>query len=142
MIFSKTVIQYYINLENDMKKDYKEWFMEKWNENGGLVSQKDAALILKKSPTRIRQMINEGKLKTIQFDETRVPFVSLQQVLTYYKAKSIFEEAADMIESRMDNLARKALDLPEDYYPDDPPKEREEKLKRHRGARRKNELKS
>lgn len=120
-----------------MKQDYKEWFMEQWNNNGGLISQKDAALILKKSPTRIRQMINEGKFKTIQYDKSRVPFLSLQQVLLYYQSKKILEEADDYIGDKVNKAVRKIMDYPEDVYPDDPPEEMKEKIQSHRGKKKK-----
>lgn len=115
--------------------DYKAWFLEKWNENGGLITQKNAALILKKTPTRIRQMINEGKLKAIPCGENEVPLVSLQQILEIYRNKPMIEEISDTIEQAFDNGVRKIMDYPSDAYPDDPENEFREKIQRHRKAK-------
>lgn len=67
-------------------KSYKEMFCDHWNEYGGLITQVYAAKILRKTPTRIRQMIKEKKLQgiTIQ-DET--PLVSLVEVIKYHNTQ-------------------------------------------------------
>lgn len=114
--------------------DYKTWFLEKWNENGGMITQKNAALILKKTPTRIRQMINEGKLKAIHCPENEAPFVSLQQVLEIYRSKPVLEEISDTIDQALDNGIRKIMNYPPDVYSDDPKEEFREKVRRHRKA--------
>ncbi|MDD2802031.1 MAG: hypothetical protein PHE96_11285 [Methylococcales bacterium] len=58
---------------------YEKWFSTNWNTQGGLIPQAQASKILGKTPTRIRQMINEGKLKSFVYkDET--PLVSFAEI--------------------------------------------------------------
>jgi len=66
--------------------NYKEWFMSQWTLRGGLITQVQAARILGKTPTRIRQMINEKKINQYCFDD-EAPLVSLTEILNLYEVE-------------------------------------------------------
>ena len=67
---------------------YKEWLTKEWTNNGGLIIQAQAAKILGITPTRIRQMINEGKLKGFTFED-HTPLLSYSQIMSIYDAEEI-----------------------------------------------------
>ena len=71
-----------------LNEKYKEWLTKQWTNNGGLITQAQAAKILGKTPTRIRQMINERKIKGIIFEDD-TPLLSYSQIMRIYDAEEI-----------------------------------------------------
>lgn len=61
--------------------EYSEWFIQQWNSSGGLIPQVQASKILKKSRTRIRQMINEKKLTPYAFKKGETPLLSFAEIM-------------------------------------------------------------
>lgn len=82
--------------EKNLKIDFFPWIQSKWAENGGLITQATATLILNKSKGRINQMITEGKLKEYRYKN--MSFVSYAEVIkmakyiAYNKAKKEIKE--------------------------------------------------
>jgi len=62
---------------------YKNWLVKYWSKNGGLISQAMAAKLLGKTPTRIRQMINENKIKAFAYNDES-PLVSFAQIMDIF----------------------------------------------------------
>lgn len=69
---------------------YKNWLLKYWPKNGGLISQAMAAKLLGKTPTRIRQMINENKIKAFAYNDES-PLVSFAQIM------DIFDDEAEKL---------------------------------------------
>lgn len=85
MTFLKNEVDYHEEKKEIFSmKSYKDLFCDQWNECGGLITQAYAARILKKTPTRIRQMIKEKKIKGISIQE-ETPLVSLTEIIQLYK---------------------------------------------------------
>eukprot|EP00831_Metopus_contortus_P056468 TRINITY_DN4831_c0_g1_i1.p2 TRINITY_DN4831_c0_g1~~TRINITY_DN4831_c0_g1_i1.p2 ORF type:complete len:247 (+),score=35.16 TRINITY_DN4831_c0_g1_i1:66-806(+) len=89
--------------------DYKEWFVENWNTKGGLISQAMASKILQKTPTRIRQMINENKLNSFTFED-ETPLVSFAETMQIYENE--YKKLLEMEEAISDAINN-------GYKPDD-----------------------
>ena len=72
-------------------KNYKEWFIYQWNLHGGLITQAQAARILEKTPTRIRQMINEKKIDHIAYND-EAPLISFTHLLKIYEIEEALKK--------------------------------------------------
>jgi len=94
---------------------YADWIKENWSITGGLITQADAGKILGKTRTRIRQMINEGKLKAYRY-ENDPPFVSYADVIKLLNTQG--EEKKKHIIDKIFPWSEKWIkdfyDLPED----------------------------
>lgn len=62
----------------DLKNEFWHWMNENWQSAGGLITHSIAAALMGKTQTRIRQMVEEGKLKEYRFK--RKKFLSYSQV--------------------------------------------------------------
>jgi len=69
---------------------YGQKFIDLWNENGGLISQAEAARLFNLSRARISQFINENKLKKYDIDGKK--FLSYTKVYEIYKQRNIEKE--------------------------------------------------
>lgn len=72
-------------------QEYRNWIVKHWSIHGGLIPQAQAAKLLGKTPTRIRQMINENKIKSFAYKEES-PLVSFAEIM------SIFNEEEQRLE--------------------------------------------
>ena len=59
--------------------EYADWINSNWNKAGGLITQAQAAKILKRTRGRITQMFREKKLTPYQY-EKEAPLVSFAEV--------------------------------------------------------------
>lgn len=71
----------------ELTMEYLDWIKENWNTAGGLVTQAQAARMLNKTRTRIRQMINERKLTPYQY-EKEAPLISFAELSKIAKEKN------------------------------------------------------
>lgn len=62
---------------------YRNWLIKCWAINGGLIPQAMAAKLLGKTPTRIRQMINENKIKAFTYNDES-PLVSFAEIMKIF----------------------------------------------------------
>lgn len=87
-----------------LEKEFWHWMNENWNIAGGLIQQAIAARLMGKTKTRVRQMINEGKLKEYKFKTTT--FVSFADVMKYTR-----EEAYESLEKATEILFGDASEI-------------------------------
>ncbi|WP_288513719.1 hypothetical protein [uncultured Victivallis sp.] len=88
----------------DLKNEFWHWMNENWNLAGGLITHSIAASMMGKTQTRVRQMIEEGKLKEYRFKTKK--FVSFTEVLNLTRNEAyadlqnasalLFKEGAEM----------------------------------------------
>lgn len=96
-------------------KNYAKWFLKNWNTQGGMIPQAQASKILGKTPTRIRQMINEGKIKSFIYkDET--PLVSFSEIMQIKEKEDqkIEEEIQALEESQLSDHDRYLIERQEE----------------------------
>ena len=95
-----------------MKKlTFDVWYEKIWQRAGGLISQSDAARILKKDTSRIAQMIKEGKLKRYQYEN--LSYVSYAEVI---RAKQLKEMKKDLKYLDLDVFEiMNGLDIPVEF---------------------------
>jgi len=87
-----------------LEKEFWHWMNENWNIAGGLIQQAIASRLMGKTKTRVRQMINEGKLKEYKFKTTT--FVSFADVMKYTR-----EEAYENLEKATGILLGNASEM-------------------------------
>ncbi len=66
-----------------VNEKYTKWLREIYMLNGPMITQAQAAKMLGKTKTRIKQMINENKINAIAF-ENDTPLISFREVLEIY----------------------------------------------------------
>lgn len=81
----------------DLKNEFWHWINENWNIAGGLITHSIAASMMGKTQTRIRQMVEEGKLKEYRFKTKK--FVSFSEVLniTREEAYKDLQDASELL---------------------------------------------
>lgn len=89
----------------DLKNEFWHWMNENWNTAGGLITHSIAASMMGKTQTRIRQMVEEGKLKEYRYKTKK--FVSFAQVMELTRDEAyadlqnasslLFKEGAEML---------------------------------------------
>ena len=67
---------------------YRNWLIKCWAINGGLIPQAMAARLLGKTPTRIRQMINENKINAFTFNDES-PLVSFAEIMKIFDEEEL-----------------------------------------------------
>ena len=60
---------------------FKQWFTKKWAEEGGLIRQADVSRLMNITPTRVTQMIKEGKIKGIKEKTTNNKYCSYSEII-------------------------------------------------------------
>lgn len=88
----------------DLKNEFWHWMNENWNLAGGLITHSVAAAMMGKSQTRVRQMIEEGKLHQYKFKTKK--FVSFSEVL-----KLTRDEALDDLKQASDLLWKQGAEM-------------------------------
>ena len=68
-------------MDKKMKKEFTLWFIEKWEETGGLIPQGIAANIIGISDTGVKYASERGKLKAYEFE--KIKLYALKDVLMY-----------------------------------------------------------
>ena len=86
--------------------DFYVWFSEVWTATGGIITQATAADILGKTNGRIRQMIDEGKLKEYCYGTLK--YVSFVEV---YKIARM--TAYNKMKQMLDDTLKELKDVPE-----------------------------
>ena len=99
----------------DLKNEFWHWITENWQAAGGLITHSVGAAMMGKTQTRIRQMVQEGKLKEYRFKSKK--FLSYYEVYNLTKAEAIadlksatdklFAEGREMILKMIDDPGKK-----------------------------------
>ena len=59
--------------------NFLKWWMQKWMQSGGLINQATASRLLKRSTSRITNMIKEGKLQEYRYKN--LSFLAMPEVM-------------------------------------------------------------
>lgn len=93
----------------DLRNEFWHWINENWQAAGGLVTHSIGAAMMGKTQTRIRQMVQEGKLKEYRFKSKK--FLSYCEVynLTREEAYKDLENATSKLFSQGEKMFLKAI---------------------------------
>lgn len=72
-----------------MNVEFKNWYLENSNKNGGLISKKTAGDILNKSLSGISSAIKRDNLHVIKYKNSKTEFLSFNEVMEYENKKYI-----------------------------------------------------
>lgn len=86
---------------------FYQWMLENWTIEGGLIPQATAARLINVSKARITQMIKEGKLKELRFEnQIFVPYSDTMKYArqkVYQKMQTAMETSLQEIETKLPN---------------------------------------
>lgn len=84
---------------------FYQWMLENWTIEGGLIPQATAARLINVSKARITQMIKEGKLKELRFEnQIFVPYSDTMKYArqkVYQKMQTAMEASLQEIETKL-----------------------------------------
>lgn len=93
------------------KLTFDEWHEKIWQRAGGLISQSDAARILRKDTSRIAQMIKEKKLKRYQYEN--ISYVSYAEVMEIKQKNQLKKAQKDIDRQVYEEMQDPAI--PDDF---------------------------
>lgn len=86
---------------------FYQWMLENWTIEGGLIPQATAARLINVSKARITQMIKEGKLKELRFEnQIFVPYSDTMKYArqkVYQKMQTAMKASLQEIETKLPN---------------------------------------
>ena len=86
---------------------FYQWMLENWAIEGGLIPQATAARLINVSKARITQMIKEGKLKELRF-ENQI-FVPYSDTMRYAREK-VYQKMRKAMSESLQGIEKKVSD--------------------------------